>query len=189
MSQHRHAAPEQGWLHFRIASDKMVVTGRKWLDSHGRTHDTRHHGLFADGELIWGRSRFHARSGPWGNGALPDGVYIVDPIHNQHGKQIHNKGMELDTKDKAGNRSHVAFKIPIAAEDKSVHRTALFIHPDGNVKGTQGCIGIVGADALHFWNLWEKCPRKQRPTRLLVSGGARAKHPIERWGSVKPGTE
>jgi hypothetical protein len=56
---------------------------------------------------------------------------------------------------------------------------SLFIHPDGNMKGTQGCIVVVEHDTQEFWELWRKTATSSRPTRLLVSGGAHAKHPTE----------
>lgn len=50
------------------------------------------------------------------------------------------------------------------------HRMLSGIHPDGNVVGTEGCIGLQGSDASEFWNLWTSTPIGDRPTRLKVKG-------------------
>src|SRR5579863_7183967 len=130
MSGHRSGTPNRGaWLYFRITTERMVLTGRRVTDRHGKVHDTRHHGLFADGKLVWGSRHFHARSGPWGNGALPDGIYVVErhgtqnPKTHVHGHLVENKGMALDLMDQAGHARHVAFKIGITPENQHVHRS------------------------------------------------------------------
>lgn len=69
-----------------------------------------------------------AVSGPWGNGKLPAGTYGGRNLRDRSGNKAmscpEGKGWSLDLDDKDG-------------------RSLLRIHPDGNVPGTQGCVGVV----------------------------------------------
>jgi RHS repeat-associated core domain len=69
-----------------------------------------------------------ARSGPWGNGKLPEGTYGGRNLRNRSGNKAmtcpDGNGWSLDLDNKGG-------------------RTELRIHPDGNVSGTEGCVGVV----------------------------------------------
>lgn len=68
-----------------------------------------------------------AVSGPWGDGPLSEGRYGGRNLRKRSDKAMScpdGKGWSLDLDDKDG-------------------RTSLRIHPDGNVPGTLGCIGIV----------------------------------------------
>lgn len=69
-----------------------------------------------------------AVSGPWGNGKLPAGTYGGRNLRDRSGNKAmtcpDGEGWSLDLDNKGG-------------------RTELRIHPDGNVPGTQGCVGVV----------------------------------------------
>lgn len=68
-----------------------------------------------------------ATSGPWGNGALPAGTYGGRNLRKRSDKAMScpdGNGWSLDLDDKGG-------------------RSLLRIHPDGNVPGTLGCVGVV----------------------------------------------
>jgi L,D-peptidoglycan transpeptidase YkuD (ErfK/YbiS/YcfS/YnhG family) len=43
------------------------------------------------------------------------------------------------------------------------------IHPDGNLSGTKGCVGLQGADMKKFWDKWMRTNMKARPNSLQVS--------------------
>jgi len=68
-----------------------------------------------------------AVSGPWGDGKLPAGTYGGRNLRKRSDKAMTcpgGNGYSLDLDDKGG-------------------RSLLRIHPDGNVPGTLGCVGIV----------------------------------------------
>lgn len=69
-----------------------------------------------------------AVSGPWGKGALPFGWYRCGNLRTRNQANMTREG--------------VSFSVdltPLFPTD----RTDLRIHPDGNVPGTLGCIGIT----------------------------------------------
>lgn len=84
-------------------------------------------------ELNPGGIKAAAVSGPFGKGAAPRGSYRIGPAMAIDPKVESNKGF-MDPK---GN----AWFAPILP-DFETDRTGLGIHPDGNVPGTLGCIGI-----------------------------------------------
>jgi len=74
-----------------------------------------------------------AVSGPWGKGRLPNGNYNGENLRRRND----NKAMTCDGKGWSLDLN------PAFVTD----RTLLRIHPDGNVPGTEGCIGpSCGAD-------------------------------------------
>lgn len=91
-----------------------------------------------------GGKAFFARSGPWGKGMLPVGRYLL------------GKPVVLDTNedrtdpytDEVGN----AWWCPLRPQF-TTDRSGLGIHPDGNIPGTRGCIGIVGRDTTGVFAL------------------------------------
>jgi hypothetical protein len=74
-----------------------------------------------------------------------------------------------DEQGKLEKQRLTGFFVPIKA-DFDTKRGDLGIHPDGNVYGTQGCIGLVGDDAANFWKKVLKTKRSARPKKLEVSG-------------------
>jgi RHS repeat-associated protein len=90
--------------------------------------------VFEDGSRVL-LSSLNARSGPWGNGPLPNGNYAASGIVN--------------TNESGMVRDGVGFKI-ILNDNTIYNRTALRIHPDQVPSvGTSGCIGLVsGSNGL-----------------------------------------
>jgi hypothetical protein len=58
---------------------RPVITRRSMARIHGKRVETLRQGLYAEGELRWGAAVYRVRSGPWGKGALTDGMYTVSP--------------------------------------------------------------------------------------------------------------
>jgi hypothetical protein len=82
-----------------------------------------------------GRS-YDFRSGGWNRGNLPAGTCTVK------GQSTPIKGMSVG---KVAYSFNLSDKYDPRVGDT---RTELRIHPDGGVKGTSGCIGIVGNEAV-----------------------------------------
>jgi len=82
-----------------------------------------------------------ARSGPWGKGPLPAGAYLVEPPVTfdalPDSPYSDGKGFSWFA------RLHPQFKTD---------RSGFGIHPDGNVPGTKGCIGLVLEDSRPFYD-------------------------------------
>ena len=78
---------------------------------------------------------FDALSGPYGLGALPEGRYTIQKPY-----KLSDNG-QVD----AYMGEFYAWVAPLTPEFKT-ERDGLLIHPDGNMKGTKGCIGIVKDD-------------------------------------------
>ncbi len=85
-----------------------------------------------------------AGSGPWGNGELPVGNYtlpsgpdLVPPSHSSQASYC----------DGAGN----CWWQPITPSFPT-NRTGLGIHPDGNVPGTAGCVGVTSRDTADLYD-------------------------------------
>ena len=85
-----------------------------------------------------------AYSGPYGRGELPAGLYHV------------RRDVLLD---KPGNSSFCDSIrncwFQLIDPQFSTDRTELGIHPDGNVMGTRGCIGILDADTSPWYNAFK----------------------------------
>jgi hypothetical protein len=93
-------------------------------------------------KLSWG-----AVSGPFGAGALPPGIY---DIARREITEYTNK-VDRPYRDKSG----MGFFVPIYpkfATSRGKSGGRLGIHPDGNIPGTLGCIGITDANAKSFHN-------------------------------------
>lgn len=84
-------------------------------------------------ELAANGLRAKAVSGPYGNGPAPKGSYRITPPVAIDPTADSNKGF-LDPK---GNAWFAALHPEFETD-----RIGLGIHPDGNVPGTLGCIGI-----------------------------------------------
>lgn len=91
--------------------------------------------------------RTDAISGPYGKGPLPKGQYMMKPAVLIDADDESNKGFM----DKRGLAWWAAL-VP----SFETHRTGLGIHPDGNVEGTLGCIGITVDDTRTWFQRLEK---------------------------------
>lgn len=121
------------------------------------THQEKGKPSKASGNLRFNQKAFKVTSGGFGKGMLPYGTYVVK-VHNVVDKNL-GDGFKI---------GKTQFFIPIEIVGNST-RHGLGIHPDGNKPGTQGCIGVQGADAEKFWKSWCALPLKSRPMKLLVT--------------------
>ena len=80
-------------------------------------------------------SQFTAVSGGYGKGALPDGEYIIEKCYK----------LKDDGKQKAFKRDGEPWVATITPQFET-DRKELLIHPDGNIEGTLGCIGVTEKD-------------------------------------------
>jgi len=79
---------------------------------------------------------FRGISGKWGKGTLPIGIYAILPPEIVDDTEA-NKAYKGKTK------CWYARLIPLT---KVEGRDGLLIHPDGNVAGTLGCLGIAKSE-------------------------------------------
>ena len=96
----------------------------------------------ATGTIVWKSKKLSSKavSGPFGEGALPNGEYkalrakLLDKTENSY-------------KDKSGNCWMQVFEdVP------GTGRTQLGLHPDGGTPGTEGCIGLKDADTSAWYD-------------------------------------
>lgn len=110
--------------------------------------------------LSWGIETYDAISGPWGHGVLPAGEYTIKIYNAVTGSSLSSGYRDALTNDR--------WFIPLEPKF-STPRQGLGIHPDGNVPGTEGCVGLRGPDASKFWTKWNSTPMGLRPTSLTVT--------------------
>lgn len=99
--------------------------------------------VFNGHRLIWNGLSWPAVSGPFVRGRLPAGLYKVE----------RTKIVLMTSKIKAGFKDTATgngYFVPITPKFQT-HRTGLGIHPDGNVPGTEGCIGLT-SDSTGFYD-------------------------------------
>lgn len=94
-----------------------------------------------------------ARSGPWGKGKLPDGLYRIGAAVSLSGAS------NTSYKDAAD----FAWWCPITPRFETP-RSGLGIHPDGGISGTLGCVGIVDGNT---WALYRLLLRAEGETLLV----------------------
>lgn len=91
------------------------------------------------GKLKWASDEYEVVSGGYGKGAIPDGQYDI----------MIYKAVEGDkTNMKSGFMNDLTGKgwfLPLVAKF-STTRNGFGIHPDGNLPGTKGCVGLQGDD-------------------------------------------
>jgi hypothetical protein len=149
--------------------DTPSLSLMKWSVQKAVKPNGKEIGVFARGYLTWGKDLYECISGPWGKGMLPNGVYDVK-IRN-----VVLNDPDPGYKDPVTSDSwFIPVELRADTGDRSdcECRGGFGIHPDGNVEGTAGCIGLVGKDAGAFRSRWNKVPIKQRPTMLSVGGAA-----------------
>lgn len=93
-------------------------------------------GQMKTGEITVNGHSYQFNSGGWGRGNLPPGPYTVSGGErtSQNAMSVDGVGFMFGLSDKYDSRVGGT-------------RSQLLIHPDGNVRGTLGCIGIVGNGA------------------------------------------
>ena len=109
--------------------------------------------------LVWADSQYAAVSGPWGK-PLPSGRYRVEVRNAVVGGSLSSSYRDRKT-------GHAWF-IPITPLFNT-NRGGFGIHPDGNVAGTLGCIGLTGDACERFWVRWNSTPMVKRPNFLAVT--------------------
>lgn len=92
-------------------------------------------------------------SGPWGNGSAPRGAYLMEKPVALAVKPGEDEKSIAPFRDPAGF-AWFAHLTPLFQTD----RTGLGIHPDGNVPGTEGCIGVVMPDTRPVYEVLCKLP-------------------------------
>lgn len=113
----------------------------------------------SQGKLTWGSNSYTAVSGPYGSGPLPSGKYTVEKRN-----VTNSTSLSASYKDKKTGK---AFFIPISPTFTTT-RSGFGIHPDGNIAGTLGCIGLKGNDTAKFWARWVDTLMSARPSSLVV---------------------
>jgi hypothetical protein len=84
-------------------------------------------------EMSDGSGTIHARTGPFGNGALPNGLYAADNYRDRGpGSGDYNRRMTIDG---------FGFSYDLTPGFPT-DRTLLRIHPDGGRPGSEGCIAL-----------------------------------------------
>jgi hypothetical protein len=120
-------------------------------------------GLLATGEIKLDGVSYQAISGPWNKGMLPNATYTVQKYN------VVASSEDASFKSASGKGWFIPLKQPA-----NITRSGFGIHPDGNVEGTAGCIGLVGDDADRFWTAWLNLSMADRPGSLVVSGASEA---------------
>ena len=105
--------------------------------------------------LLMNGNAYKAVSGPYKNGHLPMGEYDVSPLVDVENHPVNIGFCFEDT----------CFWIKLTPKFETT-RTGLGIHPDGNIPGTLGCIGLVEYDSQMFY--WDYLDLKEKPNRLVV---------------------
>lgn len=100
-------------------------------------------GKTAKGILEWPAKGLSAAaiSGPYGGGAIADGLYQAPR------RLLLDKVGETAYCDSIGGKGHCWMQ----GFEPTTTRTDLGIHPDGNIQGTEGCIGIVASNDTKPW--------------------------------------
>lgn len=108
--------------------------------------------------LTWEASHYDGVSGPHGL-ALPIGQYTIEVRRAVTSSSLSSSFENTET----GNKWFLPIKPKF-----STPRSGFGIHPDGNVHGTLGCIGLLPTSATAFWRRWVSKPVASRPTSLTV---------------------
>lgn len=118
----------------RVDSSNSSAGGKNLTARFTGTEKAGERSQMKTGEITINGHSYKFNSGGWGRGNLPAGTYTVS-------------GGERTT-DPAMTRDGVGFMFQLSDKyDPRVGgeaRSGLLIHPDGNVRGTLGCIGIEG---------------------------------------------
>lgn len=106
-----------------------------------------------------------ALSGPYGRGKLPEGFYLI------------GRAVVIDPDDPANrpyrDRSGLAWWCPLTPLFET-DRDSFGIHPDGNIPGTMGCIGITDSETGEILDLLKKSEGEQLSVDYSGSSNRRA---------------
>lgn len=99
-------------------------------------------------------------SGTYGLGALPQGEYTIDKCY---------KLKEIKGKTEAYQGVAYPWVAKLTPQFET-DRTGLLIHPDGNKKGTRGCIGICKTENdTEVYNIITQLLNRKKELSLLVT--------------------
>ena len=113
------------------------------------------------GVLKWLNEEYSIVSGGYGKGSIPDGQYDVEVNRAVEGDKTTMKSGFVNSLSGRG------WFLPLKPKF-STQRYGFGIHPDGNLPGTKGCVGLQGDDIKKFWDKWLRTPMKLRPKSLTV---------------------
>ncbi len=113
------------------------------------------------GKLKWGTDEYEVVSGGYGKGAIPDGHYDIERYKAVVGTKSTMKPGFVNPSNGRG------WFLPLTPTF-STTRHGFGIHPDGNLPGTKGCVGLQGNDIKKYWDKWVKTVMSARPTTLIV---------------------
>lgn len=114
------------------------------------------------GRLEWGHFKYEVITGGYGRGAIPDGLYEIEVYRAAEGnRQTMQPGFVNPTTGQG-------WFLPLKPQFNT-SRYGFGIHPDGNLPGTMGCLGLQGDDIQKFWSKWKVTPMEYRPRFLLVT--------------------
>ena len=100
-------------------------------------------------------------AGGFGSGAPQNGEYTVDTYRNRRKDKDYNPGMNI---------LGVGFSFNLNPQFET-ERSLLRIHPDGNNKGTLGCIGVTGTqeELLEFEETLKNLLKQKRSIQATIN--------------------
>jgi len=100
-------------------------------------------------------------AGGFGSGAPQNGEYTVDTYRNRRKDKDYNPGMNIHG---------VGFSFNLNPQFKT-ERSLLRIHPDGNSKGTLGCIGVTGTqkELLEFEEIMKNLLKHEKSIHATIN--------------------
>ncbi|OUT17683.1 hypothetical protein B9N60_03470, partial [Campylobacter concisus] len=100
-------------------------------------------------------------AGGFGSGAPQNGEYTVDTYRNRRKDKDYNPGMNI---------LGVGFSFNLNPQFET-ERSLLRIHPDGNNKGTLGCIGVTGTkeELLKFEETMKNILKQQKSIGATIN--------------------
>lgn len=100
-------------------------------------------------------------AGGFGSGAPQNGEYTVDTYRNRRKDKDYNPGMNIHG---------VGFSFNLNPQFKT-ERSLLRIHPDGNSKGTLGCIGVTGTqkELLEFEGIMKNLLKHEKSIHATIN--------------------
>ena len=123
-----------------------------------------------DGNIV---GTYYGNSGPYGKGAFPGLQNEFRNVDNPESPDL-NAVFQIQNGNLAA-RNEGKYEIAGENEGYFLHiltpgtgRSECGIHPDRNVTGTLGCLGLVEDDDRKFWEAWKNIPEHLRPTELNV---------------------
>ena len=114
------------------------------------------------GKLKWFPDEYEVVTGGYGKGAIPDGRYDIAVYNAVEGDKMSMKTGFINPITGKG------WFLPLSPKFSTM-RHGFGIHPDGNLPGTKGCVGLQGQDIKRFWDKWMRTPLKMRPSSLHIT--------------------